>query len=109
MWISGVGGSRGDWYPHSNSALGAFEYVQPTIDGVGSEDPAPDLNLLIAPMYGWLYAQTGASRFRDRGDAIFVGGVGMASLKQNKPFNQNYRSSFDYVEWRRTGSTSDQD
>lgn len=109
MWIAGVGGGGGDWYPHEDSRLGAFEYVQPTVDGVGSESPAPDLNLLIAPMYGWLYEQTGASRFRDRGDAIFAGGVAMASLKHNKLFNQNYRDSFDYVQWRRNGATTDAD
>ncbi len=109
MWVAGVGGSRGDWYPHESSTLGAFEYVQPSVEGVGSEDPAPDLNLLIAPMYGWLYAQTGAARFRDRGDAVFAGGIAMASLEQNKIFNQNFRSSFDYVEWRRHDASAVED
>lgn len=103
MWIPGVGGSRGDWYPHEGAPFGAFEYVQPDVKGEGSETPAPDLSLLIVPMYGWLYAQTGASRFRDRGDSIFTGGIEMGSLKDNKQFNQLYRSSFDYVEWREEG------
>jgi hypothetical protein len=106
MWIAGVGGSRGDWYPYESSPVGAFEYVQPTVDGVGSESPSPDTSLLIAPMYGWLYARTGEPRFRDRGDAIFAGGVEMGSLQQNNQFNQSYRSSFDYVEWRKAGSVT---
>jgi len=103
MWIAGVGGSRGDWYSYESSPVGAFEYVQPTVDGVGSESPSPDTSLLIVPMYGWLYARTGEQRFRDRGDVIFAGGVEMGSLQQNKQFNQSYRSSFDYVAWRKAG------
>ena len=35
----------------------------------------PDLNLLIAPAYAWVYTQTGDTKYRDRGDAIFAGGV----------------------------------
>jgi hypothetical protein len=106
MWIAGVGGGRGNWYPHEGAVLGAFEYVQPTVRGVGSESPAPDLNLLIVPMYGWLYERTGAPRFRGRGDAIFVGGVEMGSLNGNKQCNQFVRSSFDYVQWRSSAVTT---
>lgn len=62
---------------------------------------APDLNLLIAPAYAWLYRQTGDIRYRDRGDQIFIGGVRAAWLGSGKHFNQNYRWSFDYVRWRR--------
>jgi hypothetical protein len=105
MWIAGVGGGNGDWYPHEDAPEGAFEYVQPRVDGVGSESPAPDLNLLIVPMYGWLWQQTGEPRFRDRGDAIFAGGVAMGGTEGGKVFNQQYRSSFDYVEWRVNGLT----
>ncbi len=106
MWIPGVGGSGGDWYPHEGAEYGAFEYVQPAVKGVGSEQPAPALNLLVAPMYGWLWHETGATRFRDRGDAIFAGGVELAGLSRGKTFNQNYRSSFDYVAWRTAERTS---
>ena len=28
-----------------------------------TRDPAPDLNLLIAPLYSWLWNQTGQRRF----------------------------------------------
>jgi Big-like domain-containing protein len=67
-----------------------------------SEDqtPAPDLNLLVAPIYAFLYHQTGLTQYRDQGDALFAGGVRRAWLDGNKQFNQNYWWSFDYVRWR---------
>jgi hypothetical protein len=61
---------------------------------------APDLNLLIAPAFAWLYAQTGDTKYRDRGDLIFAGGVRGAYLAGAKQFNQNYMWSFDYIRWR---------
>lgn len=73
-----------------------------------STDPtsgAPDLNLLIAPAYSWMYLQTGDTRFRDRGDQIFAGGVRKAFLDGSKQFNQNYLWSINYVEWRRAADT----
>jgi hypothetical protein len=62
--------------------------------------PAPDLNLLIAPAYAWMYKQTGDVTYRDRGDQVFAGGVSQAYLDGAKQFNQNYIWSFDYVAWR---------
>jgi len=82
---------------------GAFKYVQPAISGVGSELPAPDLNQLIAPMFAWLYLQTGDNAWLQRGDAIFAGGAELANLETAKLFNQNYRDSFRFVEWRSEG------
>ncbi|WP_447979418.1 LEPR-XLL domain-containing protein [Candidatus Nitrospira bockiana] len=79
------------WIPTAK----AFYYV--------STDPAkaaPDLNLLIAPAYGWMYLKTGNVKYRDRGDAIFAGGVNGAWLSNGKQFDQNYMASFDYVTWR---------
>jgi hypothetical protein len=62
---------------------------------------APDLNLLIAPVYGWLYKQTGEDRFRVEGDDIFAQGVRNASPDWgSKQFNQQYFYGFDYVRWR---------
>jgi hypothetical protein len=63
-------------------------------------NPQPDLNLLIAPMYAFLYKMTGDTRYRDRGDQLFAGGVQFAFLDGAKQFNQNYWWSFDYVLWR---------
>ncbi len=61
---------------------------------------ASDLNLLIAPAYAWLFHQTGDTRYRDEGDAVFAGGVKFAYLGAGKQFDQNYWWSFDYVKWR---------
>ncbi len=65
-----------------------------------STNPSPDLNLMIAPIYSWLYLQTGDTAYRDRGDQIFAGGVENAWLSGSKQFNQNYRWSFNYLKWR---------
>ncbi len=83
------------WLPSAES----FKYTDRNLSHGGME-PAPDLNLLIAPTYAWLYKQTGQARFLERGDQIFVGGVKNAWLGNGKQFNQNYRWSFDYVKWR---------
>ena len=68
---------------------------------------APDLNLLLAPAFAWLYKQTGDTTYRDRADAIFAGGVTKACPScDGKHFNQQYRWSFDYVKWRNPSSGS---
>ena len=64
---------------------------------------APDLNLLIAPAFAWVYKQTGDTTYRDRGDLVFTGGVLNAYLGGGKQFDQNYSWSFDYVKWRGGG------
>ena len=77
----------------------AFKYADRN-SGDENTNPAPDLNLLIAPMYEWIYRQTGVASYRAQGDAIFLGGVRQAYLGGGKQFNQNYRWSFEYVNWR---------
>jgi hypothetical protein len=61
---------------------------------------APDLNLLICPVYEWLYQQTGNVQYRNQADQVFAGGVTQAWLSGPKQFNQNYRVSFDYLNMR---------
>jgi hypothetical protein len=68
--------------------------------GTGGMEPSPSLNLMIAPIYAWLYHQTGEARFLERGDQVFSGGVRRAWLGGGKQFNQSYRWSFDYVHYR---------
>ncbi|MDP6617352.1 MAG: hypothetical protein QF790_09335 [Gammaproteobacteria bacterium] len=64
-------------------------------------EAAPDLNLLIAPAYAWVWRQTGNARFRTQGDAIFAAGVRNGSPDRGgKQFNQQYFYGFDYVRWR---------
>jgi hypothetical protein len=67
---------------------------------------APDLSLLVAPIYAFLYAQTGDTKYRDEGDALFASGVEGAFLSGAKQFNQNYWWSFDYVTWRSGGAAA---
>ncbi|WP_395143617.1 hypothetical protein [Armatimonas sp.] len=62
----------------------------------------PAINLLIVPVYGWLWHETGAPYFLEAGDRIFADGVvyGWPEVWGGKQFSQNYRWSFDYVAWR---------
>jgi hypothetical protein len=79
----------------------------------GGTEVAPDLNLLVAPLFAWLYGLNGDPLYIQRGDLIFKGGVAGAgtannpsgaSLHREKHFNQNYRWSFKYLEWRDRGT-----
>ena len=83
------------WLPSSE----AFKYTD-RATSTGGMEPAPDLNLLIAPVFAWLYHQTGNDIHRQRADAIFAGGVKHAYLVNAKQFNQNYRWSFEYLRLR---------
>ncbi len=83
---------------------GSFRYAVPAVPDVGGDSPAPDLNLLIAPMYAWLYLETGKQHYRTVGDMAFVAGVALASIDRPKVFNQNYRNSFSYLSWRASGN-----
>lgn len=91
MWVAEAEGT----------SYGAFEYRQ--YDDGSSHGPSGDLNMLIVPMYGWLYKESGESRHLERGDDVFEGGVELAWLGGGKQFNQNYRDSFDFLRWRQEG------
>lgn len=83
------------WLP----AAQAFSYTDRIVNP-GDLDPAPDLSLLIAPAFAFLYHQTGEPRFLERGDQIFAGGVAGAFLANGKQYNQNYKYSFEYMRLR---------
>lgn len=102
MWVADLGGSGGAWNANGGTGYGAFRYAD---IGTSAELlPAPDLNLLIAPAYAWLYNETGDTAFRSMADKIFSGGVMLAATHWNgKIFDQNYRWSFKYVQWRTEG------
>jgi PKD repeat protein len=87
------------WATLWNAPSQAFVYNSVVVPGDGGPTPAPDLNLLIAPAYAWLYHMTGISKYRDIGDQVFAGGVNHAWLYNNKQFDQNYRWSIDFVNW----------
>jgi hypothetical protein len=69
--------------------------------GVGQME---SLNLLIAPMFAWLYENTGLSEYQLEGDTIWSAGVNDPPSDgigwSGKNFSQQYRWSFDYVTWR---------
>ena len=91
------------WAQSWNTSCNCFLYW----NSATSTGPTADLNLLIAPLYGWVYQQTGAQIYRDEGDKIFNSGVAGAWLDGGKQFSQNYRWSQKYVEWRNlAGQTS---
>jgi hypothetical protein len=87
-WVSG---DKAFWY--ENWAADGFQDFP-------QKAGAPDLNLLIAPAFAWMFQRTGDVTYRDRGDQVFAGGVTRAWLDGPKQFNQNYMWSFDYVKWR---------
>jgi hypothetical protein len=73
-------------------------------NGVITRGPAPDLNMMIAPLYGWVFQQTGDPKYRDIGDRLFTSGAERAYLDHGKQFTQNYRWSFQYLAWRQSPS-----
>jgi len=88
------------WSHNWLSGNQSFQYVDQQLSGVGGPDPAPDLNMLIAPAYAWMYHQTGNPMYQQEADAIFKGGVEDAYLQGAKQFNQNYLFAFDFLTWR---------
>src|SRR5450432_3644735 len=62
-----------------------------------------DLNSLIAPAYAWYWALTGTQIYQQRGDELFAAVMALDISYSGKIFNQNYRWTFDYVNWRTTG------
>jgi len=82
-----------DWWNPKDAGF-SYTNVNHFEGGTGA---APDLNLLIAPIYAWLYQRTGEPRHLTRGKQAFSGGVKHAWLDGGKPFSQNYRWSFEFV------------
>ncbi|MGH9475450.1 MAG: putative Ig domain-containing protein [Terriglobales bacterium] len=71
-------------------------------------DPMRPLNLLIAPLFAFVYHTTGNALYQREGDTIWYSGVetptGNGIDWSAKNFNQQYRWSFDYVRWRGFGA-----
>lgn len=72
----------------------------------------PALNNEMAPIYWWLYKQTGDIRHLQRGDALFNGTNGYEALTYrgsstatylSKEFNELIRWTIDGLEWRSEG------
>lgn len=71
-------------------------------DGEPDDDmkPAPDLNMLILPVYWEVYKQTKDDSYRVKADKLFVGCVSRPNLADGKQFNQCYRESIRFVRER---------
>lgn len=88
-----------------------YRWFEP--DGVTERtDGAPALNNEMAPIYWWLFKQTGSIRHLQRGDALFNGTNGYESLTYrgvstaaylSKEFNELLRWTIDGLEWRAEG------
>lgn len=78
-----------------DASADAFPYNTVSCD-VGNSDPAPDLNLLIVWPFGWYYQVSGNSVYRDRGDAVFQGGLDNTYWNGHKQFNQSFMRSWRY-------------
>jgi len=60
---------------------------------------------MIAPMYAWIFKITGNTKYQSEGDQIFASGVEFDPAGtlgwSGKNFMQQYRWSFDFVQWRK--------
>jgi hypothetical protein len=81
----------------------AFKYVSQVSPDGEQTTPQVDLNLLISPVFAWLYKETRDKRYLDKAVQSFNSGVNEAWLGSGKQFNQNYRWSFEEVEWIKAG------
>jgi hypothetical protein len=123
------------WNYCFDDATGKVYYVcsinPPHNQGISGEDPnnpppptptplantqlTADLNLLISPVFSWLYSVTGDQKYRYQSDRIWNGGItvtdpsagcgfhcinGGAYIASSKDFNQNYTFSFQGLTWR---------
>ena len=75
----------------------AFQYLNIACSGVGTTNPAGDLNGLIVGPWSWLAKATGDATYVARGDAIYAGLVRNAYLTSNKQFNQAFAASYRYL------------
>src|SRR5437762_2536780 len=98
LWANAwVAGDQSFWYEN---------WVPTPATPFPAQPGAPDLNLLIAPAFAWIYKQTGDTTYRDRGDQVFAGGLLNAFLGNGKQFDQNYKWSFEYVRLRSVTDTT---
>lgn len=89
-----------DWDPSSQS----FRYVDHTFYNAAAGEteeatPTADLNNMVVEGFGWIYQMTGDETYRDRGELVFSGGVNGAWLSGGKQFNQEYTSSYRFIDF----------
>ena len=87
------------WRGTANPRDKSFNYVSLECNGTGSPSPAPDLNGLMLPLFGWLGKTTGDKTWFDRGDQVFDG-MRDASVYLYRQFSESYSSSYRYLGYR---------
>lgn len=68
-------------------------------ESTSPDNGAPDLNLLIMPLYAFVYRETGVEKYREQAIQIFDGGVNGAWLDGPKQFNQTYLRGWESLKW----------
>lgn len=96
------------WANHWDDQLGALYYMdgddtgEPTANFEGTVRSG-DLNQFTAGIFWWVYARTGTTAYRDRGDRIFIEGVNRninSAPLQNKQYNESYANLYRYFDDR---------
>jgi hypothetical protein len=94
------------WQSQWVAGSGSFRYATDDCPGKAGSGPAPDLNLLIVNGFAWYARESGEPQYSTFAETIFRNGVERAWLGANasqadKQLNENYRSSFHYLAYRR--------
>ncbi|MCF6352144.1 MAG: T9SS type A sorting domain-containing protein [Cyclobacteriaceae bacterium] len=99
MWVEDMGGTNNNWDDTGGTGYSTLRY-----ESIKNARPTPVLNLLICPLYAWVFKQTGEEDYINIGDKLWESGMALSNVGWNtKIFNQNYRWSFDYIKWRNEG------
>lgn len=77
----------------------SFNYVSLECVNTGSPSPSPDLNGLMAPVFGWVGRLTGDTTWFTKGDSI-VQGMQQASFYLYRQFSESFSSSYRYLGYR---------
>ena len=85
-----------DWNPDAR----AFAYMDIECEGVGTTEPATDLDLLMVWPFGWYYKWSGDDLYRQHGDEVFEGGLAVTWWSGTKQFNQSFMRSYRYPFYR---------
>lgn len=97
------------WTYHWDAQLGAFYYL----DGDDTNEPSSanggtyrsaDVNQFMSGIFWWIYARTGDTTYRDKGDRIFIEGVNRNvnsnPLTAGKQYNESYVNVYRYFDDR---------
>jgi len=117
-WIPGVCSGSNQTFTGCFAYSAGMRHMGIDYSEIAGTGNSANLNLLIAPMYAWLFKMTGNGTipgsdgaqcrgtpgqpctYQQAGDVIFQKGFSQSDYFSPKDWAQNYRWSFDYVTWR---------